>query len=281
MVPRWPWPALENRPWTPAALSFERGIWGKVRGSVVDFGWIARSAGVERAGEPIQRHFVLGAENVMPPRAPFWRRVGARYVAASCYPSTAVDAGGRNGLEKQFLTWEPAGAPAALGALLLLPAAAQLETEAWLQAAGSALGKTAGDVIMPSPEPIDVDGVAEAIERGRRCLQKRFEKADPLVAFYESLLRRRKPAVLSGLDRPLSPEALAALLLPLPPALADTLSLAGWIIPESWEGGNLARSWDVIVCQVPPSLPCRSRRESDLQRRWYEERAKEMADRLL
>ena len=239
------WPALEGS--LPSVIEYERGVWGKVHGARTDFRWIARSA--HFAETDLQLRLSLGAEDV-PASFQMWRSLGDRCYAVTCYPSRAIDAEGRRGfLEKQMLEWRrPPEVPAALGALLLLPRVAAMTDGIWwerddvsdLQAqADAVLSIVRGESVMAE------ETLADTIERGREALSSALDPRS-LEQLYDQLLAGAHPAWLTGLRRPLSPEALAALLLPLPRDIADRISIAGWIPSSRPSFDDLASRWDVL-----------------------------------
>ncbi|HKI06089.1 MAG TPA: hypothetical protein VKK31_29185 [Thermoanaerobaculia bacterium] len=257
----WQWPALDLQGQSaPRKLEAGLSVWGKVHGAASDFRWIAHSPGLEPQARRLELELLLGSEDA-PERATFWRALGASYCAVSSYPSRAMDAARRSGfLEKQLLEWTPSqNAPAALGALLLLPQVARFTDEIWWSRSddpgwtqpGFALTLKPGDV--PSLA-VNEDALARIVETGCAALRDAVEES-ALAAFYSSLLAQRRPAILSGLVRPLPPEALAALLLPLPRKLADRLSMAGWVVSQRVDPESFTRLWDALLCDgVPASL---------------------------
>ena len=94
------------------------------------------------------------------------------------------------------------------------------------------------------------------IQAGCRALAQLVDPAD-LGRLYGRLLAGARGIPLEGLGGPLPPEALAALLLPLPRERADRLSLAGWLPSSRTEDGGLANAWDLILGgdHPPGSLP--------------------------
>lgn len=273
------WPAL-GRNSLPAdgVLEYERGIWGKVHGQASDFRWIARSDGFGREQPDLGKLLNLGGEEV-PAVFQAWLNLGDRCYAVTCYPSRALDAAGRRDfLEKQVLEWHrPQDVPAAWGAQLLLPHVAGLDDEIWWERY-SGEPWTQPDFSLPL-SAADHEGLAvsdevlaHATERGREDLRR---AVDPkaLEQLYDQLLERRRPAILPGLDRPLTAAALAALLLPLPQEIADRISIVGWIPTGRPAYDILASRWDVLVTGpdlAVPALPPPSQMKA-----WY------MAEQLL
>ena len=261
------WPALTIDASFPDCLEYERGVWGKVHGAPTDYRWIALSPDFGRDRPDLQSQLNLGAEDV-PMRFQAWRNLGDRCCAVTAYPSSAIDAAGRRGfLEKQILEWRrPAKIPAALGALVLLPRVAELTDAIWWESNVSQLLSQSGIHLQISdsdhaPVAMDEDQLLQVIERGRQMLCDAVSEQS-LEQLYDQLLSGQQPACLSGLQRPLPPEALAALLLPLPRDVADRISLAGWIPASRPSLTELGTRWDVLVTapgQADPSFSSRSR----------------------
>lgn len=250
----WQWPALDLRGRSaPERLQAGRAVWGKVHGADSDFRWIASTPGLDPQDRRLERDLLLGSEDA-PETATSWRALETGYCAVACYPSQAVDAARRSGfLEKQLLEWTPDEAlPAALGALVLLPRVAAFDDTIWWQESGHPGWHQPGfSLTLDPPPPFAVD-LGPAIERGRTALRDAVDES-ALAGLYSALRAGRRPAFLSGLERPLPPEALAALLLPLPREIADRLSIAGWVVsqrlPESF-----SRLWNVLVCNRVPAV---------------------------
>lgn len=257
-----PWPAfgLEERP-LPASLEYERGVWGKVHGAPTDFRWIAQSRGFSRDRPDLHAQLNLGGENV-PALFQSWRNLGDRCCAVNAYRSRASDAAGRSGfLEKQILEWRrPPGIPSVLGALVFLPHVAKMSDSIWWDRDDASAQIAEPGFILPIPrsdyEPLEVEEakIAETIERGRQALQEAVAP-DYLEQLYDQLLSGRQPAYLLGVTQPLPPEALAALLLPLPRDIADRISLAGWIPSSRPSWKELGSRWDVLVISPDESVP--------------------------
>lgn len=250
----WQWPAFDLRGRNaPERLQAGRAVWGKVHGADSDFRWIAFTPGLDPQERRLERDLLLGSED-SPETATSWRALETGYFAVSCYPSQAVDAARRSGfLEKQLLEWTPEETlPAALGALTLLPRVADFDDTVWWKESGHPGWHQPGfSLTLAPPDPIDVDP-GPAIERGRTALRDAVDES-ALAGLYSALLAGRRSAFLSGLERPLPPAALAALLLPLPREIADRLSIAGWVVsqrlPESF-----SRLWNVLVCNRVPAV---------------------------
>jgi hypothetical protein len=259
------WPALHRAVSLPERMDYERGVWGKVHGATTDFRWIARSRQFENRST-LADDLNLGNEDMLT-YFQAWRNTGDRCYAVNIYPSRAVDAAGRRGfLEKQILAWRrPPEVPAALGALLLLPAVAAMSDSIWWDSDLTELRMDPSavfSIVSTAHEALAVseDVVGIAIERGRQALR---EALDPhsLARCYDDLLTDRRPAYLRGLQKPLSAEALAALLLALPSDLANRISIAGWVPASRPSFEELAGRWDLIV--VAPDHPITTNKTID------------------
>lgn len=256
------WPALEGAQRLPDALDCGHAVWGKVHGAPTDFRWIARSEAFAATTPDLPRQLNLGSED-LPGRFQAWRCLGERCLAIAMYPSRAVDAAARRGfLEKQVLEWHrPPDVPAALGALLLLPAAAGSTDEIWW---GREISRESELAIARQSIAVDESSLAETIERGRRTLRETVTKR-MLELMYDQLLARRRPAVLCGLLEPLPAEAVAALLLPLPRTFADSVSIAGWIPSGRPSFDELGTRWDIVIAppeHAPSQAPAPSTRQA-------------------
>jgi hypothetical protein len=271
------WPALMTDTQSfPSCLEYERGVWGKVHGASTDYRWIAQSPEFGRDRPDLQRQINLGAEDV-PCRVQAWRNLGDRCCAVTIYASQAIDATGRRGfLEKQILEWRrPASVPAALGALALLTRVAELTDAIWWDSNFSPLVSQSGIHLRISDadhSPIAIEEVhlLSVIERGRQALREAVSEQS-LEQLYDQLLSGQQPACLSGLQRPLPAEAVAALLLPLPRDIADRISVAGWIPASRPALAELGTRWDVLVIvpgQIVPSFPSRSQMKARRMVEW-------------
>lgn len=262
----WPALALAGRE-LPRQIDHERGVWGKVQGADSDFRWIALSGLFAMQAEGLERDLTLGSEDE-PRRFQLWYCRNGVYYAATCYPSRATDAAGRSGLlEKQVLEWRHAEAlPAALGALLLLPHAASLDDRVWWESRGKADWAEDDfhltlDKAGHAPLAVSEEALEQASERGIAGLFERVTE-EALSELYARLLAGQRAVPLDGLDVPLSAEALAVLLLPLPRDTADRLSMAGWLPSRRADAQSLRPRWDMIlggnVSGLAPSTPAPS-----------------------
>jgi len=230
----------------PERLTYDRGIWGKVHGSSSDYRWIAVSPGFDPAGDQLEKEIRVGPEDELPGPFPLWRAFSSGYLAVLCAPGRSVDAAGRKALlVQQVLRWErPEVVPAALGALLLLHHAETFDDTLWLDGetpdGDEAVALEPAEEIPALVTEEDLEALsAEGIEDLRKSVSP-----DSLAAFYSALLAGDRLALLPTIGRPLSPQALAALLLPLDPERARVLSLAGWIPSRRAGREDLGALWD-------------------------------------
>ena len=251
------WPALELGPHPlPARLSYERGIWGKVHGAVTDFRWIATTPAFALPGrrDELPHDLRLGTEDAPRPCS-HWRTIGTLHYAVSCYRSRATDAVGRTGfLEKQVLEWRrPTEVPAALGALLLVPLVAGFDDGVWWgrqsgpqwsEDEDSTLSLAPTDAA--APLAVDENAVEAAMADGLAGLAEAVSET-ALAELYGALLAGQRAIPLRGLQTPLAPASLAALLLPLPRPLADELSIAGWLPSLRADFDDLHHSWHLLL----------------------------------
>jgi len=248
------WPALDfDGRELPQQLTCERGVWGKVHGAPTDFRWIAETPALAAPQKHIvERELPLGSEDA-PLSTTLWRVVEDTCYAVRVYPSTARDAAGGSGfLEKQLFEWKrPAHVPAALGALLLLPAVAALEPTDWEQQPADIRWSEEDHVtVLPANEarPTSMAAIEAAIEEGLRGLSESITE-EALADVYASLLAGNRAVPLQGLSSPLPPASLAAVLLPLPRSVADRISIAGWIPTtqlSEFDPEQIRRCWDVV-----------------------------------
>jgi GTPase SAR1 family protein len=265
------WPALFGVK-LPARISYERGIWGKLNGARADYKWIATTPSFTAGGVGIEKELQLGSEDT-PRKATHWRSLEEQGLAVACYPSPSVDTSGRSSfLEKQVFAWRRRdSAPAALGALALLPRVARTNAAIWWDRRTQSWSEDDDSTLVLTPEDhealsVDLQELAATAAAGLAELGRTVSE-EALIHFYAHLLADHRGVSLGKLQAPLSPEALAALLLPLPRPLADRLSLAGWLpsqrIPDPAE---LRRCWNgtlggLSLPSPPPEEPSRELRE--------------------
>lgn len=239
------------------------GIWGKVRHQASDYRWIARSEGFGEGRKDLSRALRIGSED-QSIGATAWRAMvdgampdgGNRdYFAIGAYPSRAVDAFGRQvPLEKLVLHWQrhADGPPVALAALALLPQVAEADDGLWWdrvdegdwQRPDYALPLDASTC--PALRLIDAAMLAEQIEQGIETLAKTLG-VERLARIYALLLGGAHPVMIRAQARPLPPPALAALLLPLAPERAETLSLTAWVPSMLVDVTDVGKNWDLAV----------------------------------
>jgi len=261
----WDWPAMKGVSSTRSTrLVFEHAIWGKVHGASSDYRWIGRSPGFVGHKRGIERALTIGAED-RPCKAPSWFAAGEYCYAVWCYPSRAVDAAGRRDfLERQILEWRPEGIRAAVGALTLLPGVAACTDELWIEQAGDSRWQDK-EFVLPQPAG-QYTATAEVLEAaGQAGLQQLTEIPEPvLAAFYASLIDSvtkagAGPAFLPA-GKALTPQALAALLLPMEERLkvggnfTSRFSLAGGA-PSKHVDKAGAQGWNGVVYGQPPREP--------------------------
>ena len=248
------WPALEGGS-LPPRIDYERGVWGKLPGSPSDFRWIAATAAFPKR---LEQELLLGTEDT-PRKATHWRSLGNLCLAMVTYLSPATDAAGRSGfLEKQVFTWRATTTPAALGALALLPRVAQTDAGIWLDPISRSSSNGDGPLLLSredhEPFAVSLGELEETVETGLSELEKTVSE-EALAALYGRLLAGHRAVPLDGLAAPLGPEALAALLLPLPRAVADSLSVAGWLPSRRAGAESLQSSWNATLGGEGASLP--------------------------
>jgi hypothetical protein len=278
------WPALAAMgEVNGAVLGYARGVWGKRQGDAAGFHWLAVSPGFGEGAADLARRLPLGSED-SPIRAVCWRALPDRFLALAFYPSRAVDAAGRGGiLEKQVLEWRPESRiPVALAVLFLLRCVAGWDDRIWWGRQGQGRWEQPGYAlpIEPSDCPplvVDEQAAQALIDKGIADLNAAAD-APRLQGLYARLLSNRRPAQLPALSQPLSPEALAVLLLPLPAQAAGLLSLAGWVPSRRLGLQDLAESWDLVA--TGQRLAAGTEEEADLDAALCE-RAGRMALALL
>jgi hypothetical protein len=279
----WDWPALAGVAslGLPRRLAVEQGVWGKVHGARSDFRWIAATRGFAFLGENLERELAVGIED-RPVRFPLWRAHSGVHFGGICYPSRARDAAGRGGaLEKQLLAWRTdRGIPAVLAALLLLPRVAELDDGAWWGRADASSWDVDPRFVLnlggPRDLPVSEGALEETVTAGIFSLRETLatDSAEAILAdLFNGLLEGRRPVLLAVHEEPLTPEALAVLLLPLDRERADALSLAGWLPSSRPFRQDLGESWDLVALPGPPERT-RSRPSAD-------PRARRMAAALL
>ncbi len=260
------WPALSGAAsLLGEVLRCEIGIWGKVHRQASDYRWIARSSGFAGQAPDLHRRLRIGSEDravrATAWRAP-WEPTGQDYFAIGTYASRALDAAQRaGGLEKQVLHWHRPSAevPAALAALLLLPAVAHVDDRPWWDRVGEGEWQRSDYAL-----PLDADAcprlriaradLEAAVAAGIDALLEALAPPS-LAALYAGLLAGVRPVMLRGQASPLPPAALAALLLPLTAEQAGRLSLSAWVPAMLIDPPDLAYNWDLVVTGQSGAVP--------------------------
>jgi hypothetical protein len=256
------WPALAQYSSGWHEVPYERAIYGKVPGQRSDYRWIGRSRGFQGHQWQIHRRLSIGLED-KPGQMPAWYfdRVHDRCYAVSRYPSAASDATDRSeSFEKQILEWRPAAGQHAAAALVLLKEASTFSRSEWMRMSGAS-GNNWQDpeycLDLPNGrKKIDGAGLQSIIQTGLRDLGKIAE--DALAAFYVGFRRRYArsafdqtlagPPAFLLMDGQLTPEALAALLLPVQDKDLKGICVAGGLPVNKVDEREL-RSWDGLPYQ--------------------------------
>lgn len=244
------YPALAELKQPVSEICFERAIWGKVNGAASDFRWIARSQGFQGHHMGVEKALVISREE-RPRKCCFWRRSENCYYAVSCYPSQAKDRAGRSGfLEKQILECQAEGLPAAAAALTLLPLVTGFQDDFATRFTGDSRWEDASFVLVDLPSSrcsVTDERLLATIAKGRADLQQ-FRDAD-LELFFQQVESRNTPALLPAAS-PLTPEALAVLLLPFARERAAKMALGTWV-PSARIDAAALRNWDGLACDLP------------------------------
>ena len=271
MIDPFQWPALaQGDQYLGTTLHCHVGIWGKVRHQASDYRWIARSEGFGEGYRDLSRALRIGSED-QAIEATAWRALvndsydsgNPGYFAIGAYPSRAVDAFGRQApLEKLILHWQrnAEGPPVALAALALLPRAGEADDRLWWdrvdegdwQRPDYALPLDAS--ACPASGLIDAAALAEQIDKGIETLAETLG-AERLARIYGLLAAGAHPVMIRGQAQPLPPSALAALLLPLAPERAETLSLTAWVPSMLVDAADVGKNWDLAVTARPGTEP--------------------------
>lgn len=251
-----PWPALAGV--DPAdSLTVHRAVLGKVHQAASDFRWITRTDAVDPRRLGLDQRLSLGPED-RPLRAAAWRSLADACVAIVVYRSRAVDRAGRSGgLEKQVLYWSnPAPGATAAGAFGLLHALADASDALWWDQWQDFRWDDSEFFLPREPENLPLRSLDLLVEQGLTELREAVSQQQ-LAAFYAELLAAapHAPARLDAIAEPLTPLALAALLLPFDPKDARRLSIAG-ALPNSRQQPSALQNWDGVVRTAEqPELP--------------------------
>jgi hypothetical protein len=247
------WPALDFEATTPPdRIAYQRGVWGKAHGASSDFRWLATTKGFSAPRHGLQHELPLGSEDT-PVTASLWRVAGDTCYAVSLYPSQASDATGRSGfVEKNIIEWtRPRDVPSILGALMLLPLTSPTVSDWWEKRSDVMWSEEDRMLDLPDPPSLIVsqEAIDDAIGRGLRSLVAATSE-EALSDLYAKVLAGHRTVALSYLQKPLSPEAIAALLLPLPREIADACSIAGWLPSVSLSASareEVRRCWNIVL----------------------------------
>ena len=251
------WPGLGQLPDGPAPITAERGVYGKMHNARTDARWIAHSPDLDPVGRKLEDQLYVGPLE-FPASAVFWRaldRPADGHLAMACKPARARDATGRSGIiERQVLQCRGQDrAPTAAVALELLPQVQGLpEGKTWWDQRTDERWEEIEHHITLEAVTARVEGEAlhAAVTDGLKELGRLFgEDRARLAAIYQRLLGRGSAAPLFvELAAPLGPEALAALMLPLPSQVVDRVSIAGWVLSLRATAERLQGNWDVVFC---------------------------------
>lgn len=236
-----------------SSLSYPSITGGKAHGSRQDFRPLEIGKGIaaEDAEHLYNRELYVGSEDI-PARGFFLRHLpDGRSLIGTSYPSRAQDAAGRSGfLEKQCVVVPKGTAfPHELSSLI---ASKNLDGSRWWKNHESLKPPQSQALTSPFTEvAFTPEALATALHEGKESL-KAAVSAENLNTFYAQLLESsREPAILVA-EKPLTAEALAALLLPLPKQFAENISILGWVPSKTMDTGKLSEHWDAIV--VSPGL---------------------------
>jgi hypothetical protein len=185
-----------------------------------------------------------------------WVALEDSYVAVHAYPSRARDAAGRpGGIEKQVAYWtpEPSGVSAAAAAFCLLDLVHGFDDSVWWDSWDSPNWTRPEFLLSLGPQqsaPIQWDAgrLQGYIDRDIHDLQSVVQE-DNLARFYQSVLDQHRPALLN-VSAPLTHYGLAALLLPLPPVMAASVSLCNGLPTHDVRDVRKDRlqNWSGVVC---------------------------------
>ena len=268
LTPGWGgWPGAEILGAARAPMEMERVIYGQVDGDRSPPRFVASTVSLLPDG---LEKLLLPRKVEFGRRASCWRRDGARSLAISLQPGRDTESVFTPGIvESHALVWTRTRGPedhrVALRAAWLLHHADAREAEDdwwphrdnpnWERPSFRIRLPLVGDATRsPSDEDLGrvmqlgLDGLSELARDsgGRKALVRLYCRL--AAREQDAVLARRAPGVLSGLERPLAPASLAALLLPLPPDMAARMSLMGWVLADAEDPGWLANQWDIVVC---------------------------------
>jgi hypothetical protein len=255
------WPALRGWDEQPDTVGTRRAVYGKVHRAPTDYRWIAWSAAFGSTPPTSERELSINTYQLPAPSIGWRCSPATGPFAVRFYTSRAFDAAGRPaGVEKQILLTqlpEPGAAipPVALAFLLLNAAAPFDDTIWWDTWRDPAWASMSHYLVIAEEEPdcprLDLSQLENKIEQGLSELLNAVDESS-LVHFYAQLLSGASPAVLKTASGPLSPLAMAALLLPIERGQTDELSIAGGV-SSALQPTKFAR-WDEVVCTLDSAV---------------------------
>nr|VFJ49980.1 MAG: hypothetical protein BECKDK2373C_GA0170839_102723 [Candidatus Kentron sp. DK] len=256
------WPALEGLPEADVELKCQIGVWSKAPGAASDYRWIARTPGFVGDNRFIDNFYISDAPGKIED-AVLWKQADGYFHAVHLYSSPNRDSANRGNIIERVFVQCPAGVlPAVAVALLLLPEIARLGPELYqghlenidwrYKEKFIELSEDAGPSFHLGHAAL-LNAITRGMETVRNC---RFDLKTHLGPFYAALLSGQQPCFLPDCanHHSLSPEMLAALLLPFPREITDKLSFA----PDIPEGHvnleKLFRNWNILPGRfAPPS----------------------------
>ena len=267
----------------PQELTYKRGVWGKAHGAQSDFRRLAASPEFGRKNPQLEQELHLGSEDIAQ-ETYCWLSEGNTHYAIACYPSRATDATGRTGfLEKQIIEWSRSDEfPAAVGALLLLPVVASYRDTIWWDSRNRAEWQKADFVLELGPStcpPMVVGDIGQIVEASIQALLSAVS-SQALSEFYAAVLAGQRAVGLAGLEQPLPPAALGALLLPLERVKADKFSCVNGLPSKRVDNlEQCRRRWDAVLASKAPGVALTSPDPNPQHRRWAEQMVRALTER--
>nr|VFK10228.1 MAG: hypothetical protein BECKLPF1236B_GA0070989_10138 [Candidatus Kentron sp. LPFa] len=252
------WPALEGLPDDRIQLEYRIGVWSKAPGAASDYRWIAKTPEFVADDRFIDDFYVSDTPERIGDTV-LWKRTTEYFHAIHLYPSAARDSAGRSGIiERVFLQCLVGKLPAAAVALLLLPKATKLGAELYQERLENIDWSDRKAYIELTENacptlPLDHTDLPDVIKQGVEIVRAHFDLRK-LGTFYASLLSEQRPCFFPDSNRTLSPEAVAALLLPLPRKLADEISLAPNIPEGHVDIAKLSEHWNVLPARFSKEI---------------------------
>lgn len=249
------WPALRGGRDTPGHITVERGIHGKIPGDRNDLRWLAASEGLLQQAPDLDGQLTIGA-TPQGGHGLYWRALPrGHHAAMAVMPSGVYDVAERPAIiQRQVWLWTgspgDASGPASVEvALASLCEMADLEENAVWDGRTASFWDDHRSIMTIEPQEMTLPGpsspeLRDQITDGLEALGRALDR-DQLARIYQTLLHPRELPLLVPLQRPLPATALACLLLPLAPARADGVSLAGWLLSPRTTAENLVGQWDV------------------------------------